>query len=195
MDAIERASDPWLSEFREDFKPGAHVLDLGCGTGDDTVQLLEYGVSVTAIDQSEERIQITQRRTQAATALVCDMRQPLPFDAETFDVIVASLSLHYFDLATTERIVEEIARLLKLNGVLLARVNRVGDIHFDYGSGIELEPEYFELPDGFRKRFFTEESFRAVLENSLEVESIEPATSRRWGKKKLTLVAKARRVV
>jgi SAM-dependent methyltransferase len=46
----------------EVFLPGMHVLDLGCGTGEDALHFARRGVRITAIDVSPEMISQTKRK-------------------------------------------------------------------------------------------------------------------------------------
>ena len=48
-----------LSHFQAD----AHILELGCGTGEDALFLAENGIRVTATDVSENMLQITRTKT------------------------------------------------------------------------------------------------------------------------------------
>ena len=48
------------------FPSGAHVLELGCGTGEDAVFLAGRGVYVTATDASPTMLEITTRKAAAA---------------------------------------------------------------------------------------------------------------------------------
>lgn len=193
MTGDERPSDPWLHEHRDLLRPGARALDLGCGTGEDTAELVAAGMRVIAFDRSRFRLRRARRCAPGARFVVGDMTRGLPFPDESFDLVVASLSIHYFDWETTCRIVREIARVLRPGGRFLCRVNRVGDVHFDYGRGTEVEPDFFEVRPGHTKRFFSEESLRTVLETELDVESIAPATTHRWGAEKRTLVARSKK--
>jgi SAM-dependent methyltransferase len=54
------------------FRAGNHVLDLGCGTGEDAEWLLSRGVQVTAIDPSAEMVR--RARAKGVTAMVGDIR-------------------------------------------------------------------------------------------------------------------------
>ncbi len=47
------------------FLPGDHVLDLGCGTGEDAIWLAQRGVHVTAIDASPAMLEIARRKAEA----------------------------------------------------------------------------------------------------------------------------------
>ena len=44
------------------FRPGSHVLEIGCGTGVDACFLAERGISVTACDRSSEMVRMTEMR-------------------------------------------------------------------------------------------------------------------------------------
>ena len=54
------------------FGPGDHVLELGCGTGEDAIWLAQRGVRVTATDVSQSMLNVAQRKAAAAglTALI-----------------------------------------------------------------------------------------------------------------------------
>ena len=56
---------------------------------------------------------------------------------------------------STFHIIEEIKRILKPNGILLARVARVDDYAYGAGVGEELEKHYYFEGD-YYKRFFDE---------------------------------------
>ncbi len=46
------------------FFPGCNVLELGCGTGEDTLHLANQGIHVTATDISPRMLEITRHKTQ-----------------------------------------------------------------------------------------------------------------------------------
>ncbi len=53
------------------FRPGEHILELTCGTGEDAIWLAQRGVQVTATDGSPQMIEMA--RSKAAEAGVSDM--------------------------------------------------------------------------------------------------------------------------
>lgn len=54
------------------FAAGDHILDLGCGTGEDALHLSERGVRVSAIDASSAMVDIARRRGVEATMVNLD---------------------------------------------------------------------------------------------------------------------------
>lgn len=77
------------------------------------------------------------------------------WDLEEFtDIVIADLSLHYFTEKTTIKILREIERIVKPEGILIFRVNSINDINYGSGIGIEIEKHLFETSDGRYKRFF-----------------------------------------
>ena len=132
------------------------VLDLGCGIGYDSFYLAQRGLDVIACDFSEKALARLRERVPNAETMMLDISEKLPFEDESFDLIIADLSLHYFDTQTTEKIMQEIERILAPKGHLLARVNSIHDVNHGAGEGEKIE-ENFYFVKGYNKRFFTVE--------------------------------------
>ena len=129
------------------------VLDLGCGVGCDSILLTENGFDVIACDFSKTALGRLNRDNKNIKTLLLDISKPLPFENNSFDVVVADLSLHYFDEQTTKNIMQEIKRILTQNGILIARVNSMQDFNHGAGQGEKLEENYYFVK-GYKKRFF-----------------------------------------
>jgi SAM-dependent methyltransferase len=97
---------------------GLRVLDAGCGAGAHSAALLERGAIVTGLDKSAGLLAIARERLGAGVPLhQADLAEPLPFADGAFDVILASLVLHYLrDWTPTLR---EFRRVLVPNGRLV----------------------------------------------------------------------------
>lgn len=48
------------------FRPGQHILELGCGTGEDAVWLAQRGITVTATDASAAMLAVAERKAACA---------------------------------------------------------------------------------------------------------------------------------
>jgi demethylmenaquinone methyltransferase/2-methoxy-6-polyprenyl-1,4-benzoquinol methylase len=106
-------------------KPGARVLEIGCGSGSVTTLLVARGASVTAIDQSPDMLEQAKTRLgQAAVPQVEWLEQTaseidgLPKDA--YDAVVLCLCLS--DMSADERdfVLRESAARLVAGGRLIA---------------------------------------------------------------------------
>ena len=101
---------------------GRTILDAGCGSGPLAAELVARGADVVGFDGSPAMIDLARRRLGEAVPLtVHDLAEPLPYDDETFDDVVASLVLHH--LEDWDRPLAEIRRVLKPGGRLIASVN------------------------------------------------------------------------
>ena len=98
---------------------GRRVLEVGCGAGPLTAWLVDQGAAVTAVDVSPAMKRLAEERVgHDATILLADLAQPLSFAADaTFDLVVASLVLHY--LEDWEPPLREFRRVLKPDGAVL----------------------------------------------------------------------------
>jgi cyclopropane fatty-acyl-phospholipid synthase-like methyltransferase len=87
------AAGEWLIER---LRPGARVLDVGCGTGVPTArQLADAGCDVTGIDVSEGMLELARREVPGATFLRLDLADVPEVGPSRggFDAIVAFFSL------------------------------------------------------------------------------------------------------
>jgi SAM-dependent methyltransferase len=160
-------NDPWLDKWLDLIKQKSAnglVLELGCGSGWDTVDLLSAGCKVIASDLSTGNLSAAKLAAPHADNVQLDNGKPLPFATASIGVIVASLSLHYFTWTVTIQIASELKRCLKADGILLARFNSTHD--YNYGASpttSEIEPN-FRLVGTSTKRFFDGTSVRTFLQ-------------------------------
>ena len=147
--------DLWLDEYKdilEDNKP-SEILDLGCGVGADTLYLIERGYNVLSCDFSKEALKSVEDNIPNSKIMYLNMLEDFPIDDETYSLIIADLSLQYFNNKDTIHIMNEIKRILKTDGILLARIASVNDFNFGAGVGEELEKNFYFEGD-YTKRFF-----------------------------------------
>ncbi len=98
---------------------GRRVLDVGCGSGVLAAWLAEHGATVTAFDGSGEMAALARRRLgEDADIHVADLARPLTFAPDqAFDLVVASLVLHYVRDWTA--VFREFGRVLAPGGAVL----------------------------------------------------------------------------
>jgi len=148
--------DRWLDGYSDIIKSGTKALDLGCGLGYDTAYLIDKGLDVVSADYSIVALKKVNEAIEKSVVIPLDMSEGLCFNDGVFDLVVADLSLHYFDSETTFKIMNEIKRVLKKGGHLIARVNSIYDINHGAGQGEMLEKNYYFV-DGYNRRFFDDE--------------------------------------
>lgn len=100
--------------------PGARILEIGCGPGHLSIRLARRGMEVTGLDldpEMIERARVNASRKASAgrlpTFVVGDVAA-LPFEANSFDAIVSTLSMHHW--ADPAVGLAEIARVLHPDG-------------------------------------------------------------------------------
>lgn len=155
---------------------GRRILDAGCGSGPTTQALIERGAEVSGFDLSAAMIDIARETLPDADLRVHDLAAPLPWEADVFDIAVASLVLHY--LPDWSGPLAELHRVIKPGGRLLISVNHPGafpivhddldyfgiteyteDYEFD---GVTVDLTFFHRPLSAMASSFAEAGFRMV---------------------------------
>jgi SAM-dependent methyltransferase len=149
-----RYSD-WLSPHLAAVSLSTPIIEFGCGFGYLSELLFRSGYDIVATDIAQSALDALEARVPGIKTRPVDIHLPLPFSDESFGVAVADLCLHYFDSRTTASALAEIARLLRRDGLLCARVNSDRDYRHGAGVGHEIEHGFFEQ-NGHFKRFFDE---------------------------------------
>lgn len=180
----DASADGWLTRWLPQIK--AHtgtrpILELGCGSGDDTAVLAAAGYPVVALDRSPEAI-ADARAKCAATFLCRDLREPFP--CNEVGVLVASLSLHYFAWPDTVALFQRVRETLAPDGLFLCRLNSTRDVNFGAVGHPEIEANYFSV-DGRPKRFFDRAAIDALFASGWRQLSCQETVIARYGRPKV----------
>ena len=138
-------------------EPGLRVLDLGCGEGALTSELLTLGCEVVGVDSSAEQVEAA--RARGLEAQVVD-GQKLEFEDE-FDAVFSNAALHWMPEA--DAVVAGVWRALRPGGRFVAEKGGHGNVATIGAAlvaglerrGIDTEganPWYFGHPDEYRRR-------------------------------------------
>ena len=95
-------------------KTGDKVLEIGCGTGYFTREIVKTGALVTVIDISPELLEIAKQEIiESNVHFMIDNAYELSFEDHTFDSVVGSSVLHHLE---PEKAIRELFRVLKPGG-------------------------------------------------------------------------------
>jgi SAM-dependent methyltransferase len=110
----------WMAAELKGLPANAPILEVGCGDGSFTKELVKYSPDVTAIDISGTQIAENTIRFPGITFRQHDVSEPFPFADGAFEAIWCSEVLeHLFDPAFALR---EMYRIMKPGGRLLVTV-------------------------------------------------------------------------
>jgi ubiquinone/menaquinone biosynthesis C-methylase UbiE len=132
---IQGAYNQWAASYDEDrnltrdldrqvtreLLGGRHfdaILELGCGTGKNTLFLAEIGAGVRALDFSEEMLRRAREKVTAphVTFALADLTRPWPCAGHSADLVAGNLVLEH--IAELGFIFGEAARVLQVGGLL-----------------------------------------------------------------------------
>ncbi len=155
--------------------PGAKLLEIGCGMGDDSAQWAKRGMQVTALDLTQPAIDCTSLRFAKCGLegeFVLGNGEDLDFADNTFDVVYSFGVLHHSP--DTAKAIQEAHRVLKPDGraiiMLYHRrslnflVHRILDYPFDGSKGEPCPVEH-----AYTKKQVLE-MFRGYRQKSVQVE-------------------------
>lgn len=146
-------------------RAAVRLLDVGTGVGRHAIALAAEGFQVTAVDGSPAGVDEAGRAARGAGVnirFLLGRFEKLPFDARSFDYVLAWNVLYHGDRDVVARGVAEIERVLVpgglYQGTMLSKRNR------DFGLGQEVAPGTFVHGSGERSHPHFYCSSRELLE-------------------------------
>lgn len=146
-----------IKSFIKEIKPGEKVLDFGCGIG----RILEYDLFLNAdyygVDISSEMINNARRKweNRPHTNFYVYDGTSLPFKNETFDYVISTwVFQHFIEDDKLEKLIGELVKLLRPNGVLLF-IEQIRDNEY---------VEMFENGTPFKK-YRTAQNYKEICRN------------------------------
>ena len=112
-----------VQEFFKRLKKGARALDVGCGPGNKTKELIQRGYKVTGIDFSESMIEIARRRIRVGEFQVMDITR-IGFPPSSFDAAVALASLIHVRRSKIQKVLKDVYKILDEGGLLFATLKK-----------------------------------------------------------------------
>lgn len=157
---VEMGMEEIIEEFIKYIPADGAILDLGCGSGRDSVYFMEEGFDVTAVDGSKELCELA--KIEFGGEVQNMLFEELEFD-NVFDGVWACASLLHVKKSELPNILKKISKALVDDGVLYMSVKhgefegvRDDRYYSDYRTGeikdiFKRFPE-FEIIDIYTKR-------------------------------------------
>jgi len=154
-------------------KSSRYIIDLGCGTGRDSLYFHQQGHKILGVDQSSNIISILQQTYSQKfdTLRFTEGDFSTLGDIEKFDVVYSRFSLHSVDSVSASNTLRWAFRNLNENGLILIEARSVNDELYNKGQPagkdafilshyrrfLRLEEIYDELQSiGFKINFIVE---------------------------------------
>ena len=124
QDELDKSSETyqlykmWVDQLSKPLEAGCSVLDLGCGCGVPTAQLLARQFRVTGVDISPVQIERARKLVPEAAFIRGDMCE-LEFKPDEFNAIVCLYAIIHVPLAEQRGLLTKIGSWLKLGSFLL----------------------------------------------------------------------------
>lgn len=148
-------------DFLKYIPKGGHILDLGCGSGRDSLEFIKKGYNVTAVDGSKELAVAASKII--GQQVICSKFEDIKLN-KTFHGIWACASLLHVNKNYIVDVIKNVSSNLKTNGVFY--------MSFKYGENeyIDEKGRYFNC--------YTEKTFNELINRikDLKVEKIYKTT-------------------
>lgn len=98
---------------------GMQVLDIGCGTGAHLLLYQNLGCEVYGVDTSPAMLAIARNKLGSLAKLIQGDASKLPYQDNTFDLVMSTTVLHELTPQVRSDIIEESMRVVKEEGRIL----------------------------------------------------------------------------
>lgn len=159
------------------------ALDLGCGQGLDSMFLQKIGFGVIAADLSSVALKLLKCKNEKIGLIQLDHSKLLPFKENSFEMINANLSLHYFEIEDTVKIIREVRRCLSTTGTFFTRFNSINDKNCGAVDENKIFGNLYKV-DGQNKSFFSQEDLIKLFID-WNIKSIQEKTIEYYGREKV----------
>jgi ubiquinone/menaquinone biosynthesis C-methylase UbiE len=116
--------DALLDDALKTLPPGAHILDVGCGTGEYVHRASTLGFVASGVEPADSMRAVAVENNPGCS-IVSGVATKLPYPDESFDLVICIEVLRYLHRADNRQALQEMRRVLKPGGKLfLTMVNK-----------------------------------------------------------------------
>jgi SAM-dependent methyltransferase len=106
-----------------DVRPGDRVLDIGCGRGEVTAELLRRGALPTAVDYSADAVRLTKTLVGDQCLVASGDASHLPFPSGSFDRVLLGDVIEHIPWSLAKGVLREVDRVLATGGQALVHTS------------------------------------------------------------------------
>ncbi len=144
-------------------KPGAKLLELGCGNGRDSIYFAKNGVTVSAVDQAENAISRLQDSFPYIHFTSGDFIHTKLLEKVKFDYIYSRFTIHTITLDQESMLLKRVYQSLKDGGLFFIETRCIKDCIFGLGEKIGYNEFIYE---NHYRRFIVKEEMEKRLKQA-----------------------------
>lgn len=128
-----------------DLKEYSNIIDFGCGTGALCLALENKGLDVTGVDSAGRMLKVAVKKTRGTNIKFHQgsILEKLPFDDNSFDIVIASYVAHGLKRDERVKMYKEMSRLTR-SLVILHDYNKNRSLLTDFVEWLE-KGDYFNF--------------------------------------------------
>ena len=162
----------YVDELSRRLRPGARVLELGCGSGEPCTRLLAERFDVTGIDVSEEQIRRARANVPAARFIEADFME-VEFEGGSLDAVAAFYVLNHLPRERLGELFVRVHGWLAPGGLFLASLG-IGDEDAWTGDWLGTTMFFSSFPRDMNNRLLDEAGFERLLDEVVTIVEPEP---------------------
>ena len=155
---LEPFYSPEIQLFTILINPNSSLLEVGCGTGRDALELVQIFAEYTGVDGSAGMLTIAKEVVPGARFEIGNFLE-LPYNNESFDACWCASTLLHCDRTNVLKPVQEICRILKPGGTAFISMRKK----------IDIDEHIKPVADSSEGRYFayyTPQEFASILESA-----------------------------
>ena len=170
--------DDWCAELVRLLRPGARVLELGCGGGTAETQLLADRFALTGVDLSREQLHRARRRVPGACFVHADLTE-LHRDPGSAEAVVAFYVLNHVPRELLAPLFEHVREWLVPGGLFLATLG-ASDVAEWTGDFLGAPSFFSGFEPNVNRRLLADAGLELIRDDVVRIREPEGDASFHW---------------